>query len=214
MFTGIVEEMGIVEKIDRGTLMHLIIRADKVLSKTKIGDSINVNGICLTAVNLDKKRVAFDVMKETQEKANLKLLKVGERVNLERAMSANARFGGHIISGHIDGVGIVRKRIKGSDEFWLHIEAEKNLTAFLVDKGSIAIDGVSLSVVEVKKNSFSVALIPHTLKSTTLGFKQENNKVNLEVDMLSKYVFRYFEKQKDSKPKLSKEYLKKMGYIE
>ncbi|MFH1093567.1 MAG: riboflavin synthase [Candidatus Omnitrophota bacterium] len=214
MFTGIVEEMGIVERVVRGRLMHLVIRADKVLSETKIGDSINVNGVCLTVVNLDKKRIAFDVMKETQEKATLNLLTVGDGVNLERAMSANSRFGGHIVSGHIDGVGILRKRIKGSDECWLQIETDKNLTVFLVDKGSITIDGVNLTVVEVKKNFFTVALIPHTLKNTTLGFKKENNKVNLEVDMLSKYVFRYFEKQKDNSQKLSKSYLKKMGYIE
>lgn len=214
MFTGIVEEIGIVEKIVKGKLMHLVVRAQKVLNETKIGDSINVNGVCLTVVNLDKKRIAFDIIKETQEKASFNILKVGEGVNLERAMSANSRFGGHIVSGHIDGVGILRKRIKGSDEFWLRIETDKNIIDFLVDKGSIAIDGVSLTIVEVKKNYFSVALIPHTLKSTTLGFKEENNKVNLEVDMLSKYVFRYFEKQKDINPKLSKSYLKKMGYIE
>ena len=214
MFTGIVEEMGIVEKIVRGRLMHLVIRAEKVLRETKIGDSINVNGVCLTVVDLDKRRVAFDVMRETQEKANFKLLKVGEGVNLERAMSANSRFGGHIVSGHIDGMGIVRKKIKGTEEFWLQIEADKNLVKFLVAKGSIAIDGVSLSIVDVKKNSFTVALIPHTIKSTTLGFKQENNKVNLEVDVFSKYVFRYFEKQKENRPKISKNYLKEMGYIE
>ena len=214
MFTGIVEEIGIVEKIVRGRLMHLVIRAEKVLTETKIGNSINVNGVCLTVVNLDKKRIAFDVMKETQEKANFKILKVGEGVNLERAMNANSRFGGHIVSGHIDGVGIVRKKIKGTEEFWLQIEADKNLTAFLVDKGSIAIDGVSLSVVEVKKNYFAVALIPHTLKNTTLGFKEVKNKVNLEIDMFSKYVFRYFEKQKENRSKLSKSYLKKMGFID
>ncbi len=214
MFTGIVEEMGIVEKIVRGKLMHLVIRAEIVLGETKIGDSINVNGVCLTVVSLDKKRIAFDVMKETQQKTNLKLLKAGECVNLERAMKANSRFGGHIVSGHTDGIGIVRKKIRGSDEFWLQIEADENLIFFLVNKGSIAVDGVSLTIAEVKESSFSVALIPHTLKCTTLGFKEENNKVNLEVDMLSKYVFRYFEKQKDSSGKLSRGYLKKMGYIE
>ena len=152
-------------------------------------------------------------MKETQEKANLKLLKVGEGVNLERAMSAGSRFGGHIVSGHIDGVGILRKKIKGTDEFWLQIEADKSLIGYLVNKGSIAIDGVSLTIVDVKKNNFSVALIPHTLKSTTLGFKEENNKVNLEIDILSKYVFRCLENQKGGQ-KITKGYLKKMGYIE
>jgi len=214
MFTGIVEEIGTVERIVSGRLMHLVVRAEKVLSETKLGDSINVNGVCLTVVNIDKKHVGFDVMKETQEKSNFKILKAGVGINLERAMSANSRFGGHIVSGHVDGVGILRKKIKGADEFELQIEAEKDLIAFLVDKGSIAIDGVSLTIVEVKKNYFTVALIPHTLKSTTLGFKEETNKVNLEIDMLSKYVFRYFEKQKSGSPELSKDYLKKMGYMQ
>lgn len=213
MFTGIVEEIGIVEKIVRGRLMHLVLRAEKVSRETKLGDSINVNGVCLTVVDLDKKRVAFDIMKETQEKAHFKMFKAGEGVNLERAMSLNSRFGGHVVSGHIDGAGVLRKKIKRTDEFRLEIETDKDLMAFLVDKGSIAIDGVSLTIVEVKRNYFTVSLIPHTLKSTTLGVKKETNKVNLEVDMLAKYVFRYFEKQKDRSPELSKDYLKKMGYL-
>lgn len=214
MFTGIVEEMGIVEKVIKGKLMHLVIRAETVLRDTKIGDSINVNGVCLTVVNLDKRRVAFDVMGESQEKANFKLLIPGVGVNLERAMRTDGRLGGHIVSGHVDGVGIIRKKIKQDDEFWLEVEADRELISFLIVKGSIAVDGVSLTVVDVKKNYFTVALIPHTIKNTTLGFKQVKDKVNLEIDLLAKYVFRYFENQQGENSKFSKEYLKKMGFID
>jgi len=214
MFTGIVEEMGIVEKVVKGKLMHLVVRAGTVLKDTKIGDSINVNGVCLSVVNLDKKRVAFDVIEESQEKANFQSLRPGAGVNLERAMSAGSRFGGHIVSGHIDGVGIIKKKIKQNDESWLEVETDKNLISFLVVKGSIAVDGVSLTVVDVKKNYFTAALIPHTLRNTTLGFKQVKDKVNLEVDILAKYVFRYFEKQQVKEGKFSKEFLKKNGFID
>jgi len=214
MFTGIVEEIGIVEKASKGKLMHLVIRAQKVLPQTKPGDSINVNGACLTVVNLDKKRVEFNVIAESQANTNLSMLKAGDNVNLERALSVNSRLGGHIVSGHIDGVGIVKEKVKKQDEFWLNINADKDILSYLVPKGSVAIDGVSLTVVNVGKDYFSVALIPHTLKNTTLSFKGPKAKLNLEVDMFSKYVFNYFEKQKASGSKVSESYLKKMGFDE
>ncbi|MBI4845390.1 MAG: riboflavin synthase [Candidatus Omnitrophica bacterium] len=215
MFTGIIEEIGIVEKIVNGKLMHIIVRAELVLDNTKIGDSISVNGACLTVVDLDKRFIGFDIIKETQEKSNLSTLKTGERVNLERAMSVNTRFGGHIVSGHIDDTGIIEKKTKYAQECLLQIQASKCLLSFLVPKGSIAIDGVSLTVVEVKEKSFTVFMIPHTLNRTTLGFKKSKDKVNLETDILSKYVFLYFEqKQKTGSGSFSKEYLKKAGYID
>jgi len=214
MFTGIVEEIGIVEKAIKGKLMHLVIRAQKVLPQTKLGDSINVNGVCLSVVNLDKKHFEFDVMAQSQSNTNLSILKAGDGVNLERALSVNSRLGGHTVSGHIDGLGIVKEKIKKQDEFWLNINAGKDILSYLVHKGSVAIDGVSLTVVDVAKNYFSVALIPHTLKNTTLSFKEPKAKLNLEVDMLSKYVFKYFEKQKTSGSKVSESYLKKMGFDE
>ncbi|MBU4477713.1 MAG: riboflavin synthase [Candidatus Omnitrophica bacterium] len=214
MFTGIIEEIGIIEKIVKGKLMHFSVRAQTVLKETKIGDSISVNGVCLTVVSIDNKRVAFEVMRETQEKTSLKFLRVGDGVNLERAMSVHSRFGGHIVSGHIDGIGAVRDKVKHDEACWLSIEADKSILAFLVTKGSIAIDGVSLTVVDVYEHYFRVSLIPHTIKSTTLGFKKPSDKVNLEIDMLAKYVSRYFEMHKEEKPKLSEGYLRSLGFDE
>jgi len=214
MFTGIVEEMGIVEKIIPGKMMHLIVRAQTVLGETKIGDSINLNGVCLTVVTIDRKHIAFDVMQETQAKANIGALKVGDCVNLERALASGSRLGGHIVSGHIDAKGVVRKKSKQAEDHRLEIGTEKSLLAFLVPKGSIAIDGVSLTVVNVKNDYFDVSLIPHTLKSTTLGFKEPGSSVNLEVDMLAKYVFRYLEQQGKNGTTITAGYLKSLGFDE
>ncbi len=214
MFTGIVEEMGIIQKVVKGKLMHIIIRAQTVLKETNIGDSINVNGVCLTVVNLDKKSIAFDVMRETQEHANFNSLKIGDGVNLERALNVNSRLGGHIVSGHIDGVGIVRKKVKQREDFWLQISADKEIMSFLVPKGSIAIDGVSLTIFDVYRDYFSVALIPHTLKTTNLDFKETKTRVNLEVDMFAKYIFRYLEGQGKEASKLSEGRLRSLGFDE
>ncbi|MFH1061724.1 MAG: riboflavin synthase [Candidatus Omnitrophota bacterium] len=214
MFTGIVEEMGIVEKIMHGNLMQLVLRAQKVLEQTKIGDSINVNGACLTVISLANQRVTFEIMKETQEKANFKTLKTGDKVNLERAMSANSRFDGHLVSGHIDGPGQIKTKTAKSGGFILEIEADKNLITYLVPKGSICIDGVSLTIVAVHPGYFSVGFIPHTLKNTTLGTKEPQDKVNLEVDVLAKYVFRYLDNQGKSGSQISENYLRKLGFGE
>ncbi|MBU1086696.1 MAG: riboflavin synthase [Candidatus Omnitrophica bacterium] len=214
MFTGIVEEIGVVEKVIQGNLMQLTVRAQKVMEQTKIGDSISVNGVCLTVVLLGKDSVTFEIMKETQEKANLKTLKNGDKINLERAMGANSRFDGHIVSGHIDGTGKIKNKIANSGEFVLEIEADKNLIAYLVPKGSICIDGISLTIVDVKASSFSIGLIPQTLKTTTLGIKQTNDKVNLEVDLLSKYVFRYMDNNIKAGTKISENYLRNLGFGE
>lgn len=214
MFTGIVEELGIVDKITTGKIMRLVVRAQTVLGETKIGDSIDVNGVCLTVVTIDRKHLAFDVMPETQSKANIGDLKIGDSVNLERALTAGSRLGGHIVSGHIDGKGIVRKKTKQAEDFRLEIEAEKPLLAFLVPKGSITVDGVSLTVINVKNNCFDVGIIPHTLKSTTLGFKEPGSRVNLEIDMLAKYVFRYLEQQGKGGATLTAGYLKSLGFDE
>ena len=219
MFTGLVEEMGIVEKIVPGKLMRIIVRVQKVNDQTKMGDSISVNGVCLTVTSIDKERLSFDVMKETQKKANFTLLRPGDGVNLERAMSANARFGGHIVSGHIDGVGVVRSKKSREGEFMLEIEADTQIISHLVPKGSICVDGVSLTVVGVHKQYFSIGFIPHTLKNTTLGFKEVGGRVNLEVDILSKYVFRYFQTKdsntgKKTAPKsdITESYLRSQGF--
>ncbi len=212
MFTGIVEEIGIVEKITQGNLMSLIVRAQKVLEQTKIGDSINVNGVCLTVVSFSKNCLTFEIMKETQEKANFKILKSGDKVNLERAMLANSRFDGHIVSGHIDGTGKIKSKTAKSGAFIIEIEAVKSLITYLVPKGSICIDGISLTIIDVKAASFSVGLIPQTLKTTSLGIKKNKDKVNLEVDLLSKYVFRYMENQGNAAKKITENHLRNLGF--
>jgi riboflavin synthase len=212
MFTGIVEEVGNVEKIAHGNIMQITLRAEKVLEQTKIGDSINVNGVCLTVVSLDNPRVGFEIMKETQEKTNLKTLQIGHKVNLERAMSASSRFDGHIVSGHIDGQGKIKNKTTKSGEFILEMEADKQLINYLVPKGSICIDGVSLTIMAVQNGSFNIGFIPHTLKSTTLGTKKLGDMVNLEVDMLAKYVFRYLENQGKSGSPISENYLRRLGF--
>ena len=214
MFTGIVEEIGIVEKIVKDRLMHLVCRAETVLTGTKMGDSISVNGVCLTVVNLEKGNVAFDVMKESQEKATFKFLKAGDRVNLERALKADSRLGGHMVSGHIDGIGTVKKKSKSAETVILQIEAPKTVLQYLVPKGSIAIDGVSLTVIDVKKDFFSVGLIPHTLKTTNLRFKESKTMVNLEVDVLGKYVFRFFESQQSEKSGVTEQNLQDLGFTD
>ncbi|MFH2138882.1 MAG: riboflavin synthase [Candidatus Omnitrophota bacterium] len=215
MFTGIIEKIGIVEKIVKGKLMHLVIRADKVLRETIPGDSICVNGVCLTVTNLDNGRIGFDVMGESQEKATFKYLKVGDGVNLERALRADSRLGGHIVSGHIDGMGSVRKKLKQGETVIFQINAEDNVIAYLVPKGSITVDGVSLTVIDVYKDYFSVGIIPHTLKSTILRLKEPKEKVNLEVDILAKYVFRFFETRKENKPSsLTKGNLNSLGFVD
>lgn len=214
MFTGIIEEMGIVEKVVKGKLMHLVLQTQSTIKETKMGDSINVNGVCLTVVTMDKQSLSIDVMRETQERTNLNLLKVGDGVNLERALSVSSRLGGHIVTGHIDGVGFVRKKIKQKDEFWLEINAETQVRRYIVPQCSIAVDGVSLTVTTVNKECFNVALIPHTLKTTNLGFKEEKSKLNLEVDLFAKYVFRYLETKTPDKTGISKNHLKNLGFID
>jgi riboflavin synthase len=212
MFTGIVEEMGIIEKVVPGKLMHLSVRAQKVLGGSQVGDSINVNGVCLTITSLSRGRVTFDIIKETQDKANLKILKPGDGVNLERAMSVDSRFGGHIVSGHIDGQGTIKNKKSKQGEYLLEIQADRSIISHLVPKGSICVDGASLTIIDVFLKHFTIGFIPHTLKNTTLGFKEPKDKVNLEVDILSKYVFRYFESKASESPKISLEYLRRQGF--
>ncbi|MCP4649816.1 MAG: riboflavin synthase [PVC group bacterium] len=214
MFTGIVEEIGIVEKVVKGKMMHLVVRAEEVLRGSKLGDSISVNGVCLTVTNLEKGRVAFDVMRESQETATFKFIKIGDGVNLERALRVDSRLGGHMVSGHIDGMGLIKKKIKQAENVILQVNADKSILGYLVPKGSIAIDGVSLTIIEVQKDYFSVGLIPLTLKSTNLGFKEPKTRVNLEVDMISKYVFRFFENQKDKSKGLTEKNLQDMGFVD
>lgn len=189
MFTGIIEEMGRIKRISmQGNSGQISIQADKVLGGTKIGDSIAVNGICLTVVSLQKDGFTADVMAETVRCSSLSDAGNGDLVNLERAMAADGRFGGHIVSGHIDGTGKILSRRKEENAVWVEIGAAPEILRLIVEKGSVCIDGISLTVALVSDSGFQVSVIPHTGEGTTLLKKKPGDLVNLENDVVGKYV--------------------------
>jgi riboflavin synthase len=189
MFTGIVEELGTVEAIeDQGDAVRLSVRGPLVVSDAGEGDSIAVNGCCLTVVTHDGETFTADVMRETLDKTSLGGFRPGTRVNLERAVTADKRLGGHIVQGHVDGTGTIRSRTPSEHWEVVEIELPQGMDRYLVEKGSITVDGVSLTVVDVTDTSFTVSLIPETLSRTTLGLKQPGEPVNLEVDVIAKHV--------------------------
>ena len=189
MFTGIIEELGTVKSLNMsGNSGSINIKAHKVLEKTQIGDSIAVNGICLTVTSLQPDGFTADVMAETVRRSSLGSAKAGDTVNLERAMSAEGRFGGHIVSGHIDGTGTIMEYRKEENAVWVTIGTSAEILELIVEKGSICIDGISLTVAAVSDSDFSVSIIPHTGEETTLLKKKPGDKVNLENDVVGKYV--------------------------
>jgi riboflavin synthase len=191
MFTGIVEELGTVEAIEpQGDALRLSIRATTVLDDVHLGDSISVNGCCLTVAAVEADVWTADVMQETLDKTSLFGARRGDRVNLERAVTAGTRLGGHIVQGHVDGVGTVVRRTPSEHWELVEVSLPESLSRYLVDKGSVTVDGVSLTVVEAGADSFTVSLIPETLARTTLGFRSPGDRVNLEVDVIAKYVER------------------------
>lgn len=192
MFTGLVETLGTVDRLTpEGAGRRLTVRAAETAGKLTLGESVAVNGVCLTVVEHDAATCTFQAVPETLERTNLGSLKPGDRVNLERSLRVGDRLGGHIVQGHVDGVGTVDARL--SDGQWLTVwfRCPPALTAEMVSKGSVAVDGISLTLVDVTADRFSVALIPHTLAVTTLGFKRPGDAVNLETDVLGKYVVKY-----------------------
>jgi riboflavin synthase len=195
MFAGIVEEIGVVEKIQRGEKSaQLSILAKTVLEGLEIGGSISVNGTCLTAVSKTGHGFVVEVSPETLRVTNLGLLGVGDGVNLERALRLGGRIDGHLVSGHVDGVGVIRQRRSEGNALVLFIDTPLALLRYCVTKGSIAVDGISLTINELTESGFSVTLIPHTVKMTTLGIKSVGATVNLENDLIGKYVERLFKR--------------------
>jgi riboflavin synthase len=188
MFTGIIEEIGKVKMVQRGDITKITIECEKVLDGTAIGDSIAVNGVCLTVTNVGKNLFTADLMRETLKSSNLGNLKIGSMVNLERALSISGRLNGHIVTGHVDTVGTIvnKNRIMNSNVF--KIKIDERYSKYVVSKGSIAVDGISLTVVEALASYFTVSVIPHTELNTTLNFKRIGDSVNIEVDILSKYA--------------------------
>lgn len=189
MFTGIVEECGtVLDVLKNGVSGSVQIQASTVLEGTKTGDSIAVNGVCLTVTKLTKSSFTADVMAETFRRTNLGNLRKNSRVNLERAMAADGRFGGHIVSGHIDGTGIISRIKEEGNAVWIYISAPQSILNLIVEKGSVAVDGISLTVAAVSDKEFAVSVIPHTRENTALSGKKTGAVVNLENDIIGKYV--------------------------
>ena len=217
MFTGIVEEIGKIRQVISGSVSGEIqIGAAKVLEGTKVGDSIAVNGVCLTVTRLTKDGFSADVMPETLRRTNLGKLCSGDSVILERAMAADGRFGGHIVSGHIDGVGYIHEKRPEGNAVWVKIGAPQEILDLIVEKGSIAIDGISLTVATVSEDDFQVSVIPHTGEETILLKKEVGAAVNLENDIVGKYIQK-FQKQLNAKPekresRITMEFLAEHGF--
>lgn len=219
MFTGIIEEVGTLEQVQRGQHSAVLsIRAEKVLEHTRVGDSIAVNGICLTVTAVSKGQFSADVMHETLNRSALAGLKRGTHVNLERAMAADGRFGGHIVAGHVDGVGRIIHTSRDDTAVWYTIEAEPRVLRYIVEKGSVAVDGISLTVAKVQETCFSVSVIPHTQEQTVLKERTEGSLVNLETDIIGKYVEKLMQPapaQAESRGKesaITEEFLRKYGF--
>lgn len=213
MFTGIVEEIGIISGIKQGKNSEILtIKAKKVLEDTKIGDSIAVNGICLTVTALSSDSFTADVMHETINRSSLSKLKYGSKVNLERAMPVNGRFGGHIVSGHVDGIGTIINIKPDDNAIWYKIQANQQILKYIVEKGSITIDGISLTVAKVSETDFSISAIPHTVEQTILKEKRQGDIVNLETDILAKYIEKLLNPTQNKQSKITKEFLLEYGF--
>lgn len=215
MFTGIVEEIGTIERIQRGRYSAVLtIQAEKVLEGTKIGDSIAVNGICLTVTALFSNSFSADAMHETLNRTSLVGLKNGSHVNLERAMPMDGRFGGHIVAGHVDGVGRITEIRRDDTAVWFTVQAEPSILRYIVEKGSVAMDGISLTVAQVQQDRFSISAIPHTVEQTVLKERAVGDPINLETDVIGKYVEKLMQPIEIQQPKsvITKEFLSRYGF--
>ena len=215
MFTGIIEEIGKVTQIQKGTHSAILqIQAKIVLEQLKIGDSVAVNGVCLTVTSISSHSFKADVMHETLNRSALSALTCGSSVNLERAMPANGRFDGHIVAGHVDGIGKVMQIRRDDNAVWFTIQANSSIMHYIVEKGSIAIDGISLTIASLSADSFCVSIIPHTAKVTTLGMRKIGDTVNLENDIIGKYVEKFLMPTAPTSQKntFTREWLLQHGY--
>lgn len=220
MFTGIIEGLGTIREIrPEGQGKRMAVEADFRLEQTKIGDSISVSGACLTVVMIDDKRFKVDVSPETIAKTTFKSAKIGDRVNLERALRLSDRLDGHLVSGHIDGIGTVALKKDMANAIIVTVEVPESLSHYMIKKGSVAVDGISLTINNCGPHSFDVSIIPHTAKLTTIGFKKIGDLVNIETDMIGKYVERFIggkhhnEREKKAEGSLDMEFLTKTGFV-
>ncbi len=215
MFTGIVEETGTVKSVKWSSRSANIgINAHKVLQDIKIGDSINTNGACLTVTSFDKTGFSVDVMAETMRRTNLNELNTGSKVNLERALRLNDRLGGHLVSGHIDGTGTITIIKKEDNATWITLNTSEDILKYIVNKGSVALDGISLTVAGVDEKQFIVSIIPHTSEETTLLNKNIGNKINIECDLIGKYIEKFITEKSDknTNSKINMDFLKDNGF--
>ncbi len=203
-------EITSVKKRSGGAILSL--KSNEVASTANLGDSISVNGVCLTAVNKNKNELSFDLSEETLRSTNLGSLKKGDNINLEPSLRPDSKIGGHFVTGHVDTVGAILSKFTIGDMLKFEIEAPANIVHFLVEKGSVAVDGISLTVVDILKDRFTLVIIPHTAKLTTLGFKGSGDTVNIEVDILGKYVARFLNRELDKDSRFMKTLMDK-GYM-
>lgn len=214
MFTGLVEEIGKIKNISMGSRSaEITIEAKRILDDVKLGDSISTNGVCLTVTSFDKTTFTVDVMPETMKVTNLGELRIGSRVNLERALRLGDRLGGHIVSGHIDGTGELESFRKDDIATLVTISAAPEIMKYIIKKGSIAIDGTSLTVYDLDRRSFSVSIIPHTKDETTLLDKKPGDIVNLECDLVGKYIESFSNFNKKEKSQITEDYLREKGFL-
>ncbi|HHY21688.1 MAG TPA: riboflavin synthase [Bacilli bacterium] len=218
MFTGIIEEMGTIEKINqKNEAIVMTIEAKKVLEDVNLGDSIAVNGVCLTVTSFDSRYFTVDLMPETVNNTSLRLLSRGKKVNLERAMAANGRFGGHFVSGHVDGIATIVSRTPKDNAVYFELKVSPELRRYMVQKGSVTIDGTSLTIFGLTDSTLTVSLIPHTLKETVFGEKGPGDIVNIECDVVGKYIEQFiserFGRKDGKKQALSAQFLTEHGFM-
>ncbi|MGB9612677.1 MAG: riboflavin synthase [Candidatus Margulisiibacteriota bacterium] len=212
MFTGIIEQIGLVVSLIKNTQVGKIaVSAPKIFDEVKVGESIAVNGVCLTVVNCRRGFAEFDLSSETLRTTNLGEIKIGDKVNLERSLPISGRLGGHLVSGHVDGVGEIKNKVIRGDLLEIYLSLPSDLLRYLVPKGSIAIDGISLTVADFHDGVLRLLVIPHTAKNTTLGMKNVGDRVNIEVDILSKYIERHL--RGEPREGVSEETLVRLGFI-
>ena len=214
MFTGIVDQIGVIKSLQKGVCSAVItVEAEALMDDLHIGDSIAVNGVCLTVTAFSQGTCVADVMHETFNRSSLAALRPGSHVNLERAMRADGRFGGHIVAGHVDGIGTIAGIERDDNAIWYRVKAEDAIMRYIVEKGSVAIDGISLTVAKVYGDAFSVSIIPHTAGNTILGEKRVGDVVNLENDIIGKYVEKLLgTEKKDPQSGITREFLLQNGF--
>jgi len=214
MFTGIIEELGEISAIRKSSEGGIItIKADVVAEGTKIGDSISVNGVCLTVVDIGGRSVTMDILGETLKRSTLAKVSVGEMVNLERSLQPSSRLGGHFVFGHIDCRGSVVDVTRVGRDWVYRISVDESMMPFIAEKGSIAVDGISLTVAETAKADFTVHVVPHTYDNTTMLSRKRGDEVNIEVDMLARYVYRIISSMRESNKDITEEFLRGRGFL-